>query len=1163
MFNQNTKHLTIFFMKKIIYSLVMLVAVGSLFTSCIAPDEPQGVYELRHAKAEYIQALKDLTAGQKALYEAQAAHENAKAEVEKANAALVNAKAALEALKADGVKYDNEAKKIANEALKIKCELENAQLANKNTAELEKLMKENELHASNVAAKIEENNAKIAKIKAQAEVDAVNAQRALNIANADLKNTIDSINAYAMLLSDDEGAVVTKATTEYITALDEYNTALNEYTKLVAQTYIDTYDSKHLSKEYLKEELNELKEKLAEAEKVKETLLANDGKPASWKAEIKNIEDQITAIEKNDKELAAEQAYAAAKYRQCYEAFRESLEDLMKEYMVKYMDMTIDLAVEVALPERAKNTYIFNQFEDYISPFVAGGLLEIKGSPDSLYLHAPFMDAEGVIYAEPDPKNIQPVGLKEIIETFRREQVIIDNVGHDKMLADAKQAKKTADSIYFAHKEILEAGVMAYQPVSDAVAKVKTASDELAAAQAAEKKVKDDAKKAKEAASKKCTEDSTAAVKAYNDAIAAADKAYDDAVAAAKQKQKDDSAAIVDAAKEFAYDINYFFGTIGGGDMDTAKVFAAIKKYAEFISKFNTPQDTIKYYNGLDADSNPIVGAKAIQDLTLEDMTATGLIGKYAYSGNLMPNEGTVGIPEAEIFAHVIRVLVYDNAFNKSTDVTSGNLKIYDGSSFTLLTDLANAEVDPTDPEYLADLAAAQAAKDKAYDDALKAKNTAITDAQKARDDVYAAEDKKIKDAEDVTAAKNTALATAKTNLEDAVNDFYAVYDSFWGYTGGTHTSTVAYNTNGTVKSIASPFTTFPNDSLTVVYTENTFVDPDDIVTPWVGDVMGTPYLMDENEELAIVLYNLGHSRDNSLTMTDYFNDPTLSYIFFNDKYNEFADRFFANSVVKMLEEYEHNLATLAALEKAVNELEDAYKAKVAEIAEYNMMMVADMAELTGVSVEEILEDPTLAEDMLAEMAKVLADTYNFDQFIKDFVNPLTGKYVYNNLPADLFGEAIPVEGKFLEMMNELLNAENIGDFGTTYANWKNTEKKNATALADLNILLNKLDKIYMEALALEAGENMPSSTAAKYNALYEDLETYLKKKVKDLEKEVYDLEKEIDTIEAGADLTTVNAAIAEQKLAQAKEKLDVAETKLDDAKATYEAVIAAYLNKN
>lgn len=154
-----------------------------------------------------------------------------------------------------------------------------------------------------------------------------------------------------------------------------------------------------------------------------------------------------------------------------------------------------------------------------------------------------------------------------------------------------------------------------------------------------------------------------------------------------------DSIAIANAAADFAYDINFFFGTIGGGDMDTAKVFAAIKEYARFISQYNTPQDTIYYYNGLDADNNPIIAGKPIQDLTLNDMSPNGLLGRYAYTSNGINGMYGIGIPTDQIFAHVIRILVYDTPFNKSTDITQQSLKVYVNGRLTSLMYLAASAI--------------------------------------------------------------------------------------------------------------------------------------------------------------------------------------------------------------------------------------------------------------------------------------------------------------------------------------------------------------------------------------------------------------------------------------------------------------------------------------
>ena len=1130
-------------MKKIIYSLVMLVAVGGLFTSCIDNEEPLGVKELRYAKAEYIRALKDLAKANEAVAAAEADWKTAQADVERANAAYVTAQIQLTEAQAEGQRLKNEADSLKAAADRLQLEIDRALAEGKSAAELEKLQLENQKLASQVEVEIAKNNAKIEEIQNKQQVEAVKAQEALAIANANLQNTLDSIAAYAMLLSEDEGMVVIIATQTYLAALDAYNDALADYTEQVAQTYIDTYDSKYLSKDYLRNELEEAKADLEKAKEAKEKYLAVDGKAESWKAEIKDLEDQAKDLERAKTDVASEMAYAEARYRMCFEAFREKVQEITKEIIEKYMDVTVELEAEVELPNH--NYFILDQFADYITPFTSAGILDFKydSEANKLYLtvDADYEAVEGVIYSE-----VEPVGLKEIIETFRREKVIVDNEGMAQALADAQQAKKDADSIYFAHKAILEAGLFAYKPVSDAVTALNTANSNLTAAQAAYNKAKSDSAAAQAAALTKYKNDTTQAGKDYRQALKDADDAYDQAVADAKQKQIDDSTAIATACAEFAYDINYFFGTIGGGDMDTAKVFAAIKEYAEFISQYNTPQDTVFYYNGLDADNNPIVGQKAIQDLTLEDMTATGLLGKYAYTDNFTQS-GTVGIPTDQIFAHVIRILVYDKPFNKSTDINADILEVYVDGSLKPLKDIAAAETDPNDPEYLAAVAEAEAARDAAKAQALTDYNKALADALTAYNKVLSEEHAKVADALSKLNAANAAVATAQTNLKKAKDEFYSIYDSFWGYNDGTHT--VASYSAGTAFAD-------PADSLTVVYTEKTFVDPDNIVKVNIF----SETLMDENEELAIVLYNFDRE---GYTMTDYFNDPTKSYIFFNDKYNEFFDRFLTGAQLEFLSQYETNLATLDALEAAVNELEEAYLAKKAEVEAAMAEAMADLSELTGIPVEEIEEDPTLAMEMIYAAYSVGAPGYMFYDFVADFVDPVNGTYVYNNIGETmLWGEPYPVAGKILDVMKECMNEETFGDFATKYAFWRNAEHDIQGELNDLYHLIDALNDIYSAALEVEAPGSMAAAAGSHYNDVYDALVNYLDNQIEDLEWEVYELQKLVDTMDAGADYMTVAAELAEQKLQLAKDKLDVAKTNLDAAKAYYDEVVAKYLTK-
>lgn len=1127
----------------------MLVAVGGLFTSCIDNEEPLGVKELRYAKAEYIRALKSLTDANAEVAKAEAAYKLAQAEVEKAEAAKINAEITIKEMEAEGARLDNELKKIINDAKKIELELENAKLAQQNTAALELSQIENAKALEELNKKKAQIAADIAAIEDKAKVDSVKARKDLFLAEQELQSAIDSVAAYAMLLSSDESAVVLTATNAYLAALDAYETALEEWVNAQADNYINTYDAAHLSKDKLKNDLEKAKEALQKAKDNQAKYSALDGSAETWKAELAALEEEARLLELAKLALEADKAQLQAPYRMCFEEFREKIDALQKEYTEKYMNATAVLDAEVELPNH--NEFIMNQWKDYTSPFVAGGILDFYTEDGKLYmtLKEEYYDIEGVLYSE-----VEPVGLKEIIETFKREKVIVDNEDMKKKLEDAQKAKKDADSIYFAHKAILEAGLMAYKPVADAASDLATKDAAMKAAKDAYDKAKADSVAAEKAAKTKYKSDTTAAGQAYKAAVKAANDAYDAAVEAAKQKQKDDAQAIVDAAKNFAYDINYFFGTIGGGDMDTTKVFPAIKKYAEFISQYNTPQDSIFFYNGMDADSNPIVGAKAIQDLTLEDMTPTGLLGKYAFVNNF-DKTGAYGIPTDQIFAHVIRVLIFDKPFTKSTDINADILEVrIDGiTPAKLLKDLATEKMDPNDPELLAALAAAEAARDAALADALAAYNTALADALAAYNAVLKAEHAKVADALAKYNAANAAVTAAQDKLLTEKNKFYEIYDMFWGYTAGTHQ--VSDYTATTV------FTN-PKDSLTVPYTEKTFVDPDDIVSSRVN--LSFDALLNENEELAIVLYNF--DRDG-YTMTDYFNNPELSYIFFNDHYNEFADRFFAQALLNFYLQYETNLSTLQALEAAVNQLEDDYKAKKAEFEQITEDMYADLAAITGLNVEDIKEDMGLALEMTAAAyMPALLSTYTFDNFIDDFVDSVNGEYVYNNIASKmLWNKPYPVGGKILDIMKECMSVDGAGDFATKYAEWNEADRETTTMLNDLNNLIKTLDGILVAALELEAladDYELAPAVGTKYKALYEAFMEKLAQDVEDAEKDLYDLQKLYDTMEAGHDYLSVLVKIADEKIKLAEERYLVAKKQLEQAYATYKAVIDEYLNK-
>ena len=92
MFNQ-IQTLNNFFMKKIIYSLVAMLFMGGIITSCIEPFEPDGIKEERLAYARYLDRLGDLKAADAEVSKAEAAYRLALAAVQQGIAAQEQAKA--------------------------------------------------------------------------------------------------------------------------------------------------------------------------------------------------------------------------------------------------------------------------------------------------------------------------------------------------------------------------------------------------------------------------------------------------------------------------------------------------------------------------------------------------------------------------------------------------------------------------------------------------------------------------------------------------------------------------------------------------------------------------------------------------------------------------------------------------------------------------------------------------------------------------------------------------------------------------------------------------------------------------------------------------------------------------------------------------------------
>ncbi|MCR5709825.1 MAG: hypothetical protein K6G79_05020 [Bacteroidales bacterium] len=228
-------------MKKIIYSLVIMIAAGSLFTSCIQPIEPEGILALRNAKAAYYAALGDLRRAEAERERAVAALRLADAEVQKAQAELIKEQADNQRAMNELQRLLNEAQAMANEDLAAQLEAHLIRLA-------DSLEVEAEQHKVNLT------NAKIA--QAAAEESLRLALRDIALAAKDLtakeKKQLDS----ALTLYTTAFGKMMTAKAALDAANDAYIAAVNTWDNEDAM-YYDDY------KAYLERQIEQSNEAIA------------------------------------------------------------------------------------------------------------------------------------------------------------------------------------------------------------------------------------------------------------------------------------------------------------------------------------------------------------------------------------------------------------------------------------------------------------------------------------------------------------------------------------------------------------------------------------------------------------------------------------------------------------------------------------------------------------------------------------------------------------------------------------------------------------------------------------------------------------------------------------------------------------------------------------
>ena len=233
----------------------MVLSTGAL-TSCIDNDEPEGITELRGAKAELLRA--------------KAAVQLAKAETEKQNANWVAALAATQQALA------------AQEQAKVKI------------VEAEAAIKAAQSEAAKAAAELAKEQAKLDAEKAKAEAEAyITHQKHLQAqCQLTLEQTLREIETAKAVLTGTQQAKLTALEQELTTKQNDYNDALSNLLKKQEALFNAVNgDNKNIAA--YEKDVEEAKANLAKVNASYESLkaLAENAEITAWEKELKEIEE--------------------------------------------------------------------------------------------------------------------------------------------------------------------------------------------------------------------------------------------------------------------------------------------------------------------------------------------------------------------------------------------------------------------------------------------------------------------------------------------------------------------------------------------------------------------------------------------------------------------------------------------------------------------------------------------------------------------------------------------------------------------------------------------------------------------------------------------------------------------------------------------------------
>lgn len=841
-------------MKKIIYSLVIMIAAGSLFTSCVENTEPQGIRDLREAKADYLASLSKLREADAELVKAQAAYQSAQIAVVEADAALKQALANIAQALAD--------------AAQIGVEYLDAELQMKLEAD-----------------------------KAEAEIAAVEAQKDLAIAQADLETALRKIAAESIGLTEDEKAAIGNKAFALKTAQDKYHTAFvdveNAKKAIWEKEYLhDSTDFEYLNinggggyswrpqTDYnhlitLREEaIADAEDQIASDEALLEDHTAVKDSLDAMKAKVKDLERE---------KLIAEQKlniYEAGEFNEAKDAYKKAVETFKKDSVDIYPFVSFDFRIEDEDENMVAREYSLTDGKFLDEKFVAYlNTRWLEGSDEQYHFYVLTSPADNGYCGEEDVIKVgsRPNGtaatqsdLKEaialvdrIVDGLNRELVVINNINDSSTIEDAKVAAHKADSTFDADYAILKAG---YEKSSFAK-KITDSLAKLAADTVAEKTKYTAAAaelKAKETAAKT---DSAAQIAAVRTAAAAYEK----------------------AVKDFAAAVAAFNNVKKVGAADSTNFINAIKAFGAAQAAFNGKEDSLSYKMHDPYTGDPTTSKDAFS----------------AVNPNFFKNEE--GHP------------VYIEKFVDVVTKVFGDGATFDTPKETLIAGATN-------PLKAKTSAADSIAVLKDKNLAVKAAVAAYVAAVNAKDLAKAANDS-LKVVFDTKVDKYNTYKGASEG--EAKAEYAKIFNKFWGKVGYVLTD--------------EDYKPYP-----FTWTKKTFLDPENCVVFNYSDPTN-PWII-KNPTLDAVLDGVAPIAGDSWNNYLY----TGLEIFFgywvdgNHKLTEFADAILKAQQVVDRGEYNSNKARLEKINAVVAQIKEEFEAEVAAVKKANEDHDAAWTRLTG-----------------------------------------------------------------------------------------------------------------------------------------------------------------------------------------------------------------------